>query len=244
MSYIIKKGDTLSGIAQNSGTTVSALMQANPYIKNADKIYAGSTLNLDTVNTDGLAGTVIPKEKTPKASSNVYLPTVPQKQGLDGTAQPVYRNTEEDRVRFVNDMMPHASSVAKQLGTAPENILAQWVAETGWGSKVLPGSYNLGNIKAGSSWTGDTVGLNALEYDKNNKPYNEASQFRKYKSWAEGAKDYGNFLANNSRYAQAIGKKDPMAFFSALQKSGYATDPNYARNIVNIVDSVRNRMQV
>jgi LysM repeat protein len=45
-SYRIVRGDTLSGIAKRYGTSVSALMQANPKIKNANLIYAGDTLNI------------------------------------------------------------------------------------------------------------------------------------------------------------------------------------------------------
>lgn len=45
-TYTIKYGDTLSGIAQRNNTTVSNLMSLNPYITNANKIYAGKTLTL------------------------------------------------------------------------------------------------------------------------------------------------------------------------------------------------------
>ena len=46
MGYQIQRGDTLSGISQRLGTTVDALMKANPQIKNANLIYAGQQLNL------------------------------------------------------------------------------------------------------------------------------------------------------------------------------------------------------
>ena len=46
MSYRIQSGDTLSALARKNGTTVSALMQANPQIKNANLIYAGAQLNM------------------------------------------------------------------------------------------------------------------------------------------------------------------------------------------------------
>jgi LysM repeat protein len=42
----IRWGDTLSGIAARYGTTVSALMLANPHIKNKKLIYAGKTLTI------------------------------------------------------------------------------------------------------------------------------------------------------------------------------------------------------
>ena len=45
-TYTIQWGDTLSGIAKKYNTDVNTLMGLNPYIKNANKIYAGKTLNL------------------------------------------------------------------------------------------------------------------------------------------------------------------------------------------------------
>ncbi|MFP2925443.1 LysM peptidoglycan-binding domain-containing protein [Pyxidicoccus sp. 3LG] len=51
-SYSIKSGDTLSGIAQRYGTSVNALMKANPQIQDADLIYAGKSLNIPGA-TDG-----------------------------------------------------------------------------------------------------------------------------------------------------------------------------------------------
>jgi LysM repeat protein len=45
-SYRIRWGDTLSGIASRHGTSVSALMKANPSIKDKNLIYAGRSLNI------------------------------------------------------------------------------------------------------------------------------------------------------------------------------------------------------
>jgi len=44
--YVVESGDTLSEIAADHGTTVSALMEANPQITNPDVIYAGDTLTI------------------------------------------------------------------------------------------------------------------------------------------------------------------------------------------------------
>jgi LysM repeat protein len=42
----IKSGDTLSALAKQHGTSVDALMKANPKITNKDLIFAGDTLNV------------------------------------------------------------------------------------------------------------------------------------------------------------------------------------------------------
>jgi spore coat assembly protein SafA len=46
--HLIRRGETLSGIAQRYGTTVDALLQANRQIRNPNLIYAGQTLTIPT----------------------------------------------------------------------------------------------------------------------------------------------------------------------------------------------------
>lgn len=46
MSYQIRPGDTLSGIASRHHTTVAALLKANPQIHNPNLIYAGARLSI------------------------------------------------------------------------------------------------------------------------------------------------------------------------------------------------------
>ena len=45
-NYQIQRGDTLSALARRFGTSVGALMEANPQITNANLIYTGQSLNL------------------------------------------------------------------------------------------------------------------------------------------------------------------------------------------------------
>lgn len=44
--YLIQKGDNLTKIARANGTTIDAIMAANPQIKNRNLIYAGQTLKI------------------------------------------------------------------------------------------------------------------------------------------------------------------------------------------------------
>src|SRR5687768_5326022 len=46
MSYRIQSGDTLWALARKNGTTINALMAANPQIKNANLIYAGAVMTI------------------------------------------------------------------------------------------------------------------------------------------------------------------------------------------------------
>lgn len=65
MTYTVKPGDTLSKIAMRNGVSVTQLMQANPQIKNPNKINVGDVLNVPndsttTDNTQPLPTSVVP----------------------------------------------------------------------------------------------------------------------------------------------------------------------------------------
>lgn len=49
-SYLIKKGDTLSGIAKAQGTTIADIMKLNPSVTDPNLIYAGKTLSLPSIS--------------------------------------------------------------------------------------------------------------------------------------------------------------------------------------------------
>ncbi len=44
--YVVKSGDTLSGIAAKYGVELDALIAANPQIKNPDLIYVGDKVTI------------------------------------------------------------------------------------------------------------------------------------------------------------------------------------------------------
>lgn len=46
ITYIIKRRDTLSGIAKQFNTTIKQIMEDNPFIKDPNKIYAGDVLKI------------------------------------------------------------------------------------------------------------------------------------------------------------------------------------------------------
>ncbi len=74
-THRVERGDTLSDLAQRYGTTVQAIMQANPQIRDADRIFAGDTLNIprgasgvpDTGGT-GPSAPVSPGEPVPQSN--------------------------------------------------------------------------------------------------------------------------------------------------------------------------------
>ena len=122
-----------------------------------------------------------------------------------------------------------------------ELILAQAAEETGWGKHVLPGTNNIFNIKASPDWHGPTKTFNVWEIENGKKVWKD-QDFRVYGSAEEALLDRVKFLKENSRYAKAglfdegtKGHVDKEA--AALQKAGYATDPNYAKQLVAVANS-------
>jgi flagellar protein FlgJ len=79
--------------------------------------------------------------------------------------------------------------------------------------------------------------VSTLEF-KEGVAQREKAAFRAYDSFSQSFEDYADFLKNSERYQDALEAGDNAAMFAAyLQKGGYATDPNYADKITNILSS-------
>jgi flagellum-specific peptidoglycan hydrolase FlgJ len=138
---------------------------------------------------------------------------------------------------FLQEMYPLAVEASKQLGGVdPNALLTQWGFESAWGSKVS-GKYNYFGIKADDSWKGPKEDVMTHEYI-NGKKVDMLQPFRSYANPKEAVADYVNFLKNNKRYKKAgvFETKTSGEYFGALQKAGYATDPNYAAKLTSATE--------
>lgn len=152
------------------------------------------------------------------------------------------RVTPEQRREFIDQLLPHATAAAHELGVDPRAIVAQAALETGWGTH-LPAdaqgdSHNYFGIKATGGWKGPSVAADTTEFTAGAAD-TERAQFRAYGSVAENVADYVRVLRDNPRYAAALGTgSDVGAFANALQRGGYATDPEYASKLLSVVSRV------
>jgi flagellar protein FlgJ len=148
------------------------------------------------------------------------------------------------REEFIRQMLPHAEAAAKELGVDPHSLLAQAALETGWGKSVPCNSggecsYNLFGIKAGSSWSGETVAVPTLEFE-DGVAVRKVDRFRAYASPADSFRDYARLIGNSPRYENALNTGSNVAdFATALQQGGYATDPAYAQKISAVARQVK-----
>jgi peptidoglycan hydrolase FlgJ len=151
--------------------------------------------------------------------------------------------TSEQREKFISGLLPHAEAAARELGVDPRNLIAQAALETGWGRSQPGGdSHNLFGIKAGANWNGPSVQANTEEFVAGAATRVDAN-FRAYGSPRESVEDYVRLIRDNPRYAGALNTgSDVQAFANALQRGGYATDPDYVRKLATVAAEVGQRI--
>jgi flagellar protein FlgJ len=170
---------------------------------------------------------------TPSANAAQALPSTPP----DGGASPPFQPAS--REEFMRELWPHAEAAGRELGVDPRALLAHAALETGWGQSLPTAtdgriSYNLFGIKATGAWRGDAVGSQTIEFEQG-VAERRIERFRAYDSPAESFQDYVQLLSRNERYRDALGTgADVRAFATALQRGGYATDPDYANKLTSV----------
>lgn len=118
----------------------------------------------------------------------------------------------------------------KQYGVPASITLAQGIIESGSGrSSLAKESNNHFGIKCHSSWTGEKT-----YKDDDNK--NDC--FRVYDNAEESFTDHSLFLTKNKRYASLfeLDKTDYKSWAEGLKQCGYATNPNYANILIDIIE--------
>jgi flagellum-specific peptidoglycan hydrolase FlgJ len=122
----------------------------------------------------------------------------------------------------------------------PSVKMAQAALETGWGKSIA--GNNMFGIKASGVktpyWQGNSVIANTREViDGISSQYNLA--FRQYTSVSDSIRDHSYFLQSNPRYTKngVFTAKTPEDQCKALQAAGYATDPNYAKSLISIINT-------
>jgi flagellar protein FlgJ len=143
---------------------------------------------------------------------------------------------------FVNKMLPAIRRAAAQLGINPMGMLAQAALESGWGQRMPrnadgSSSFNMFGIKAGDEWPGARAAADSMEVI-NGVATPRRTTFRAYGSIEESVNDFANLLKNSPRYRDAIAAGgDVQGYIAGIGKSGYATDPEYANKLNQILKS-------
>ena len=144
------------------------------------------------------------------------------------TLQGQSRNKQyEDYIKKYRDI---AVEEMKRYHIPASITLAQGLLESGAGNGTLARkSNNHFGIKCGSDWRGKTV-----KHDDD--AHNEC--FRVYKDPKDSYRDHSKFLAGKQRYAFLFDLKitDYKGWARGLKKAGYATNPRYAHQLIDIIE--------
>jgi flagellar protein FlgJ len=186
----------------------------------------------------------------PSAAGAAGAGGAPASGGHGGAPAPAPAASHAQKISFVETLMPYAQRAAAQLGVAPDSLIAQAALETGWGEHVPSSSggssHNLFGVKAAGSWAGATVAATTLEYAPG-AASSSTQNFRSYSSVQQGVNDYVSLLQRTHALRPALGTgSDVAAFASALQRGGYATDPQYAAKLTataGLIQGLRAHLQ-
>lgn len=183
-----------------------------------------------------------PERSQPRAAETTMQPRLPASASaaIEGSAA----GTKSTPEQFVERIWPYAQRAAQALGVDPRMLVAQAALETGWGRHVPAAGdgeagHNLFGIKAGRSWSGERASHLTQEF-RDGRMQAERAEFRTYDSVEQSFSDYVALLRGSSRYAPALAAAgNNQAFASALQRAGYATDPQYAQKLTAIAHGPR-----
>ena len=139
---------------------------------------------------------------------------------------------------YLQSALPAAIAESQQYGVPVSVALGQSILESGWGGSTLSSRYNnYFGIKCSTSspYQAGCVNMNSGEY-VNSSYQILSSSFRTYSSPTNSFLDHGYFLTHNSRYRNAFNYTgNPDEFIRQVASAGYATDPNYAQKVINIM---------
>lgn len=142
-------------------------------------------------------------------------------------------------VTLTNDMINGAKETEKMIGVPTSITLAQIQLESSGkysgGLSYLGSKYNnLFGVKANGATT-NKVNLPTTEYS-NGKQITQNAYFKTYNSQYDSIIDHANLLKND-RYVNAFkNAKSVEDYANGLVNAGYATDPNYAKQLLNIIE--------
>lgn len=224
-------GQTPGSAAPGGATSATPAVQANAAATPANPLPSAAPAPALVQGLD-TARAAAPITTTPADSGAANSAAASTSASL-GSAAPADAVPSHQARSFIASILPGARAAARALGVSPLGILAQAALETGWGRRA-PGN-NLFGIKASGGWDG--ASLRSLTHEvEGGLQHLGSAAFRAYRSVAASVHDY-TALLESPRFAGVRGHGNDLgAFARALQQAGYATDPGYARKLLQVAN--------
>lgn len=132
---------------------------------------------------------------------------------------------------YIDQYQNIAIKEMEKFGIPASITMAQGILESGSGKSELSiSSNNHFGIKCHKSWSGEKV-----YHDDDAKQ----ECFRKYNTVEESYEDHSLFLKNGQRYAFLfkLSRTDYKGWAHGLKKAGYATNPQYAYRLIDLIEA-------
>ncbi|WP_353978879.1 flagellar assembly peptidoglycan hydrolase FlgJ [Salinicola endophyticus] len=221
-------------VTQLESSGLPGTQPARPQQEDISKLIAGIPRGIPTPLTNALR-TPVAGDVAPGAAADQLATSAASVAG----AATQFAGRAAHVADFLAKLAAPAKRAEQASGVPAELILAQAALETGWGKREIPtesggNSHNLFGIKAGSAWQGKTTDIATTEY-VNGRPIQTVDRFRVYDSYADAFADYAALIGDNPRYSNVVAAGSPQQAAHAIQRAGYATDPNYADKLNRII---------
>ena len=175
------------------------------------------------------------------ASSSSSSPSASRKG--DSTLAPAQYSVAGDRnLDYVSRFKDAAINEMESGGVPASIILAQGIIESAAGtSDLAQNANNHFGIKC-AGWSGKTYFKTDDDKDKDGNSIE--SCFRKYGDVSESFHDHGEFLRDPKKYNRYgflfnLDRTDYKSWARGLQSAGYATNPAYSSQLINLIERYR-----
>lgn len=170
------------------------------------------------------------KEKVSEISNNVAGYASDAAQEVEGFANRVIGNLTGSNDEKFKKVMQAAANAGDPH---PAVVAAQWAIESGWGAKES-GKNNFFGIKARPGQPGTVRRTREVI---NGRTVYINDKFADYNTLEEGIAARVAFTKQNKRYERSgyFTARTPYEAAQALQRGGYATDPNYANSLAAVI---------
>ena len=144
----------------------------------------------------------------------------------------------------IPELYKAALKAEKETGIPAIFVVAQAIQEQGWHIVPIDNSNNIFGIKYHNKKWGCVEAL-TTEFE-DGVEYHKRLKFQKYPALADCVKDHTELLTKYS-YAKCLENykkdKDLKAYVQCVAKD-YATDPDYADKVMNVISSIKKTLEV